>query len=106
MTSPALISYSGPAELAQLDARLPSTRFWEFFVANIRNRNTVGPITRRRVDSRIGAKGGIFDLTKISPIVVAAFIEQLQVTHSKPTVKEPSGGAALAGGWARRVSLG
>jgi hypothetical protein len=40
---------AGPADLAALNARLPalfladatsSERFWEFFAANIRNRNT------------------------------------------------------------------
>jgi len=44
-----LIPFAGPAELSNLNARLPaffladaksSERFWEFFAANIRNRNT------------------------------------------------------------------
>ena len=49
MTAPALIPFCGPAELANLSARLPaifladarsSERFWEFLAANIRNKNT------------------------------------------------------------------
>jgi hypothetical protein len=49
MTASALIPFAGPVELANLNTRLPaifladarsSERFWEFFAANIRNRNT------------------------------------------------------------------
>jgi hypothetical protein len=49
MTPPALIPFEGSAERVKLDTRLPATlladarsseRFWEFFAANIRNRNT------------------------------------------------------------------
>lgn len=90
MTSPALISFEGSAELVKLDTRLPaiflpdassSERFWEFFAANILNRNT------RRAYYKAACRfsdwcemQGIFDLTLIKPINVAAFIEELQVT--------------------------
>jgi hypothetical protein len=49
MTTPALIPFAGPVELVTLSTKLPalfladakaSERFWEFFAANIRNRNT------------------------------------------------------------------
>lgn len=65
------------------------TRFVEFFTANIRN-----PNTRRAYFRNAGAflrwceERGIVDLKAIKPIVVAAYIEGLQQTHSKPTVKQ------------------
>jgi hypothetical protein len=50
-----VIPFAGPTELAALTARLPtmfladaksSERFWEFFAANIRNKNTRGQTVR------------------------------------------------------------
>jgi integrase/recombinase XerD len=77
-----------PATLFITEARA-TERFWEFFAANIRNKNT------RRAYYKAACRfsdwceeRGIFDLTTIKPIQVAAFIEELQVTHSKPTVKQ------------------
>jgi hypothetical protein len=52
MTSPAFIPFAGAVELVTLSAKLPaiflaeakaSERFWEFFAANIQNRNTRRP---------------------------------------------------------------
>ena len=98
MTSPALISFSGPTDLAQLDARLravfltdakASERFWEFFAANIRNKNTRRAYHKAACRFSDWCEGrGLFDLTRVRPIDVAAFIEELQRTHSKPTVKQ------------------
>ena len=93
MTSPALISFEGSAEMVKLDTRLPaivladaktSERFWEFFAANIGNRNPrrayyknavqfFGPVRRTRP----------FDLAKVKPIHVAAYAEERQSMHSK-----------------------
>lgn len=48
-TADDMVVFAGPADLAMLNARLPALflsdpkateRFWEFFAANIRNRNT------------------------------------------------------------------
>jgi integrase/recombinase XerD len=88
MTTPALISFSGPADLAQLDVRLPavfltdakaSERFWEFFAANIRNKNTRRAYYKAACRFSDWCEGrGIFDLTTIKPIHLAAFIEDLQ----------------------------
>jgi site-specific recombinase XerD len=85
-------------ELASLSVRLPvlflrearsSERFWEFFAANIRNKNT------RRAYYKAACRfndwcesRGLFDLGKVKPIHVAAYIEDMQRTHSKPTVKQ------------------
>jgi hypothetical protein len=78
MTSPTL---EGSAELVKLDTRLPaifladakpSERLWEFFAANIRNRNT------RRAYYKAACRfsdwcesRGLFDLAKVKPIHVA-----------------------------------
>lgn len=97
MKAPAL-TFNAPVELATLNPKLPavflkdarsSERFWEFFAANIRNRNT------RRAYYKAACRfndwceeRGIFDLSRVRPIDVAAFVEELQRTHSKPTVKQ------------------
>jgi integrase len=98
MTSPALISFEGSAELVKLDTRLPalfladaksSERFWEFFAANIRNKNTRRAYYKAACRFNDWCEGrGLFDLSKLKPLHVAAYIEELQRTHSKPTVKQ------------------
>lgn len=98
MTSPTLISLSGPTELTALNARLPalfladpkaSERFWEFFAANIRNKNTRRAYYKAVCRFSEWCQGrGLFDLARVRPLDVAAFIEGLQQTHSKPTVKQ------------------
>jgi site-specific recombinase XerD len=87
-----------PSEFAAVNARPPllflagpkaSERFWEFFAANIRNKNT-----RRAYYKAVCSfsdwceSRGLFDLAKVKPIHVAAYIEELRGTHSKPTVKQ------------------
>ena len=63
--STAIGAISVPVDLPVIDARLPtlflsdarrSERFWEFFAANILNKNTRGPITRPRAGSTTGVK--------------------------------------------------
>lgn len=81
-----------------LDARVPaiflpdartSERFWAFFAANIRNKNTRRAYYKAACRFSDWWEGrGIYDLTTIKPIQVAAYIEELQVKHSKPTVKQ------------------
>ena len=65
------------------------TRYVEFFTANIRNPNT------RRAYFRNAATflgwcedQGIADIQLIKPVVVAAYVEVLQATLSKPSVKQ------------------
>jgi len=98
MTAPALIPVAGQAELVTLSAKLPalflgdpkgSERFWEFFAANIRNRNTRRAYYKAACRFNDWCEGrGLFDLARIKPVHVAAFVEELQKTHSKPTVKQ------------------
>ena len=64
-------------------------RFIEFFTANIRNPNTrraygraVGDFFRWCDTRRVHA------LEQVSPTLVGAYVEQLQQTHAKPSVKQ------------------
>jgi integrase/recombinase XerD len=63
-------------------------RFWEFFTANIRNRNTRKAyfIAVSRFSDWCEQRKLL--LEQVQPIHVAAYIEQLMKTHSKPTVKQ------------------
>ncbi len=64
-------------------------RFWEFFTVNIRN-----PNTRRAYFKAVEGfaawceSRGLEDLAGVTPMHVAAYVEQLGQTHSKPTVKQ------------------
>lgn len=93
-----IVSFAGPAELVALSAQLPTLflanaksaeRFWEFFAANIRNKNTRRAYYKAACRFNDWSEGrGIFDLAEVRPIHIAAFVEGLQKTHSKPTVKQ------------------
>lgn len=64
-------------------------RFWEFFTATIRNKNT-----RRayfKAVCRFSAwceTHGLGELAAIAPIHVATYVEEMQLTLSKPTIKQ------------------
>jgi len=98
-----LVVFEGPADLAMLNARLPTVfltdakateRFWEFFVANIRNKNTWRAYYKEACRFSDWCEGrGLFDLTTVKPLYVAAFIEELQVTHSPH--REAASGVSL-----------
>lgn len=72
-----------------------SRRFVEFFTANIRNKNTR--------TAYAWAVGKFFDwlevrrleLHQVEPVVVAAYIEELQKTHSAPSVKQHLAGVRM-----------
>src|SRR5262249_18487044 len=64
-------------------------RFLEFFAATIRNKNT--RLAYYRAACNFFAwleERGIADLEDIEPIHVAAYVEALQATNAKPTVKQ------------------
>jgi len=64
-------------------------RFLEFFAANIRNKNTRAAYARAiRLFLEFLEGRGITDLAQVNPLIVAAYIEQLTETYSKPTVKQ------------------
>ena len=64
-------------------------RFLEFFAATIRNRNTREAYYRACCSFFAWLDmNGITELDEIEPIHVAAYIEALQTTNAKPTVKQ------------------
>jgi len=64
-------------------------RFVEFFTANIRNKHTRRAYFRNAVTFlRWCETRGIHSLRQVKPVTVAAYVELLQATHSKPTVKQ------------------
>ncbi len=77
---PALVRSAG--ERAQ-------TRFWEFFVNNIRN-----PHTRRAYGRAIGEflawceRRGLTSIIDIEPLHIRAYVEALTRSHSAPTAKQ------------------
>ena len=88
------------SEPAAVTARLPAiltdagedavTRFVEYFTAHIRNPHTRRAYFRNAIaflrwceDER-----GLRDLKSVKPVLVAAYIEQLQEKYAKPSVKQ------------------
>jgi len=64
-------------------------RFLEFFAATIRNKNTrIAYYNDIRQFFAWCERRGIDGLRRIEPIHVALYVEQLQQTYSKPTVKQ------------------
>jgi len=65
------------------------TRYVEFFTANIRNPNTRRAYFRNSSTFlRWCEDQGIADIKLIRPIVVASYVEGLQASLSKPSVKQ------------------
>ena len=65
------------------------TRFVEYFTAHIRNPHTRRAYFRNAVTFlRWCERRGIQSLKEVKPVTVAAYIELLQTTHAKPTVKQ------------------
>jgi site-specific recombinase XerD len=88
MTSlPALFTAQAPALIATSGERA-QTRFWEFFVSNIRN-----PNTRRAYGRAIGEflawceSQGVASIAEVQPLHVGAYVEALTRSHSAPTAK-------------------
>jgi site-specific recombinase XerD len=64
-------------------------RFIEFFTANIRNRNTRRAYyNAARRFARWCESHGLGDLRQVLPLHVAAYIEEMQRTQSRPSVKQ------------------
>ena len=65
------------------------SRFLEFFAATIRNKNTREAYARAARDFLCWCDVvGVADLSAITPIIVAGYIEQLTAEKSAPTVKQ------------------
>jgi integrase/recombinase XerD len=76
-----------PALIVQAGERA-GRRFVEFFTANIRNPNTRDAYARAVRDFFLWCDGRQIELHQIEPVIVAAYIEELCGTHSRPTVKQ------------------
>ncbi len=63
-------------------------RFYEFFVANIRNKNTRLAYLRAVSQFSAWCEDHELALTQLTPVLVAAYIEQLTQDVSAPTVKQ------------------
>ncbi len=65
-----------------------SRRFIQFFTANIRNRNTRAAYARAVKQFFDWCEDRRLELEEITPLSVAAYVEQLGTEASKPTVKQ------------------
>ena len=63
-------------------------RYFEFFTANIRNRNTREAYHRALNDFFAWLDDRNVSLIDIEPVIVAAYVEYLGTIYSKPTVKQ------------------
>ena len=76
-----------PAVIADAGERA-GKRFLEFFTANIRNPNTRQAYARAVARFLEWCDNRHIGLLQIEPLLVAAYIEELCGTHSRPTVKQ------------------
>src|SRR5215831_8111074 len=65
-----------------------SRRFLEFFVANVRNKNTRFAYARAAGGFLAWCDGRGLALMDLEPVVLSLYIEEIQRTHSVPTVKQ------------------
>jgi site-specific recombinase XerD len=75
-TAPVIVAAAG---------RKATRRFYEFFTATIRNKNTREAYYRALSDFFAWCDDHGFDLIGIERIVVAAYVEYLVTIYSKPT---------------------
>lgn len=76
-----------PAVIAQAGERA-GRRFVEFFTANIRNPNTRTAYARATARFLEWCDERGMELAQIEPVLVAAYIEEISATLSRPTVKQ------------------
>ncbi|MEQ1830140.1 MAG: tyrosine-type recombinase/integrase [Pirellula sp.] len=78
-SAPVLIQAAGPKA---------TRRYFEFFTANIRNRNTREAYYRALNDFFSWLADRNVALIDVEPVIVAAYVEYLGTIYSKPTVKQ------------------
>jgi site-specific recombinase XerD len=78
-STPLLIKHAG---------QKATKRFFEFFTANIRNRNTREAYYRALADFFAWCDERNLALVDLEPIVVATYVEYLGTVYTKPTVKQ------------------
>jgi site-specific recombinase XerD len=81
---------AGGGRLPKIFLRSPdaSRRFWEFFTAHIRNRNTRKAYFVAVTQFSEWCEARKLELPRVQPIHVAAYVESIGEKHSKPTVKQ------------------
>jgi integrase/recombinase XerD len=88
---PAILSSAGDDAL---------TRFAEYFTVHIQNSHTRLAYFRNALSFlRWCEDRGLRDLEAIKPMTVAAFIQQLQATHAKPSIKQHLATIRMLGDW-------
>jgi site-specific recombinase XerD len=86
---PALMNLAATPPALFLPNEKAAERFFDFFTANIRNKNTRRAYYKAAGRFSQWCKGrGLHDLAAVKPLHVAAYIEALQGELSKPTVKQ------------------
>jgi site-specific recombinase XerD len=96
--SPAIVPFNVPRSLAAIAARPPALflpapeaaeRFFEFFTANIRNKNTRRAYYKAACRFSDWCDGkGLHGLAQVKPVHVAAYIEGLLQELARPSVKQ------------------
>jgi site-specific recombinase XerD len=96
--SPAIVPFNVPRSLAAIAARPPALflpapeaaeRFFEFFTANIRNKNTRRAYYKAACRFSDWCDGkGLHGLAQVKPVHVAAYIEGLLQELATPSVKQ------------------
>jgi integrase/recombinase XerD len=81
---------AGHGNVPKLFLRSPDAgrRFWEFFTAHIRNRNTRKAYFVAAAQFSDWCEARKLSMHEVQPIQVAAYVEALMETRSKPTVKQ------------------
>jgi site-specific recombinase XerD len=91
MDNPLALPQTGTLVPAQIAAAGDHARrrFFEFFTANIRNRNTRAAYARAVAQFfRWCEVRGLAELGRLEPVHVAAYVEQLGTSHAAPSVKQ------------------
>ena len=91
-----LVPLAMPRTLAALGGRpalflapRSASRFWEFFTANIRNKNTRRAYFKAVCRFSLWCEThGLGELTAVAPVHVAAYVEELQLSLSRPSIKQ------------------
>lgn len=84
---PGIASWRVPV-LIQAAGAKAARRYFEFFTANIRNRNTREAYHRALGDFFAWLADRNIALIDVEPVIVAAYVEYLGTIYSKPTVKQ------------------
>ena len=74
-------------------------RYIEFFAVNVRNRNTRAAYMGAARRFAGWCSEADVDLVDVEPVIVAAYVEQMQSTHARATVKQHLAGIRMLFDW-------